>query len=69
MGGDKWEGEQIFYHPTYPPPSRGRNYTVILKQNYTKERRKKMGVLTNDMTRLRDDIDALHNSRGAFIMT
>ena len=26
-----------------------------------------MGVLTNDMTRLRDDIDALHNSRGAFI--
>ena len=26
-----------------------------------------MGLLTNDMTRLRDDIDALHNSRGAFI--
>ena len=26
-----------------------------------------MGLLTNDMTRLRDDIDALHNSREAFI--
>jgi len=26
-----------------------------------------MGPLTNDMTRLRDDIDALHNNRETFI--